>query len=50
MPDWPWQRDERNFMALTIRAIDPVSRPFFAGVVSGIDIAQLLSQWMEQAA
>jgi len=31
-------------MALSIRAIDQVSRPFFAGEVSGIDITQPLSQ------
>ena len=30
-------------MALSIRAIDPVSRPFFAGEVSGIDITRPLS-------
>jgi alpha-ketoglutarate-dependent 2,4-dichlorophenoxyacetate dioxygenase len=30
-------------MTLSIRAIDPVSRPFFAGEVSGIDITQPLS-------
>ena len=30
-------------MTLTIRAIDPVSRPFFAGEVSGVDITQPLS-------
>ena len=30
-------------MTLSIRAIDPVSRPFFAGEVSGIDITQKLS-------
>ena len=31
-------------MTLTIQAIDPVSRPFFAGVVSGIDITKPLTQ------
>ena len=31
-------------MTLSIRAIDPVSRPFFAGEVSGVDITQPLSQ------
>ncbi|MEJ0015551.1 MAG: TauD/TfdA family dioxygenase [Acetobacteraceae bacterium] len=30
-------------MTLSIRAIDPVSRPFFAGEVSGIDITRPLS-------
>ena len=30
-------------MTLTIRPIDPVSRPFFAGEVSGVDITQPLS-------
>src|SRR5690349_24882506 len=30
-------------MTLSIRAIDPASRPFFAGEVSGIDITQPLS-------
>jgi len=35
-------------MTLSIRPIDPVSRPFFAGVASGIDITQPLS--LEQAA
>ena len=30
-------------MALSIKPIDPVSRPFFAGEVSGIDITQHLS-------
>ena len=30
-------------MTLTIEAIDPVSRPFFAGVVSGVDIARPLT-------
>lgn len=34
-------------MTLSIRAIDPVSRPFFAGVASGIDITRPLT--MEQA-
>ena len=34
-------------MTLSIRAIDPVSRPFFGGVVSGIDIAQTVTR--EQA-
>lgn len=29
-------------MTISIRAIDPVSRPFFAGEVSGIDITQRL--------
>lgn len=31
-------------MTLTIKAIDPVSRPFFAGVVSGIDITKPLTK------
>jgi hypothetical protein len=31
-------------MTLSIRAIDPVARPFFAGEVSGVDIARPLSQ------
>ncbi len=31
-------------MTLSTRAIDPVSRPFFAGEVSGIDITRPLSQ------
>ena len=35
-------------MTLSIRAIDPVSRPFFGGIVSGIDITQPLTR--EQAA
>lgn len=35
-------------MALSIRPIDPVSRPFFGGVASGIDITKPLSK--EQAA
>lgn len=35
-------------MTLTIRPIDPVSRPFFAGEVSGVDITQPLTP--EQAA
>jgi alpha-ketoglutarate-dependent 2,4-dichlorophenoxyacetate dioxygenase len=35
-------------MTLSIRPIDPVSRPFFGGVASGIDITQPLSR--EQAA
>ena len=35
-------------MTLSIRAIDPVSRPFFAGVASGLDITQPLTP--EQAA
>jgi alpha-ketoglutarate-dependent 2,4-dichlorophenoxyacetate dioxygenase len=35
-------------MTLSIRPIDPVSRPFFAGEVSGIDITQPLTR--EQAA
>jgi alpha-ketoglutarate-dependent 2,4-dichlorophenoxyacetate dioxygenase len=35
-------------MTLSIRPIDPVSRPFFAGVASGIDITRKLTQ--EQAA
>ena len=35
-------------MTLTIQAIDPVSRPFFAGEVSGVDITQPLTT--EQAA
>jgi alpha-ketoglutarate-dependent 2,4-dichlorophenoxyacetate dioxygenase len=35
-------------MSLSIRPIDPVSRPFFAGEVSGIDITNPLSR--EQAA
>ncbi len=30
-------------MTLSIRATDPVSRPFFAGEVSGVDITQSLS-------
>ncbi len=30
-------------MTISIRPIDPVSRPFFAGEVSGIDITQPLS-------
>ena len=30
-------------MTLSIKAIDPVSRPFFAGVVSGIDITRPLT-------
>ncbi len=30
-------------MTLTIEAIDPVSRPFFAGVVSGVDITRPLT-------
>ena len=30
-------------MTLTIEPIDPVSRPFFAGVVSGIDITRPLT-------
>ena len=30
-------------MTLSIRAIDPVARPFFAGEVSGVDITQPLS-------
>jgi alpha-ketoglutarate-dependent 2,4-dichlorophenoxyacetate dioxygenase len=30
-------------MTLSIRATDPVSRPFFAGEVSGIDITRPLS-------
>ena len=34
-------------MTLSIRPIDPVSRPFFGGVASGIDITQPLTQ--EQA-
>src|SRR5580698_3662878 len=34
-------------MTVSIRPVDPVSRPFFAGEVSGIDITQPLSQ--EQA-
>jgi alpha-ketoglutarate-dependent 2,4-dichlorophenoxyacetate dioxygenase len=35
-------------MTLSIRSIDPVSRPFFGGVASGIDITQPLTR--EQAA
>jgi alpha-ketoglutarate-dependent 2,4-dichlorophenoxyacetate dioxygenase len=35
-------------MTLSIRPVDPVSRPFFAGEVSGIDIAQPITR--EQAA
>jgi alpha-ketoglutarate-dependent 2,4-dichlorophenoxyacetate dioxygenase len=35
-------------MTISIRAIDPVSRPFFAGEVSGVDITQPLTP--EQAA
>ena len=35
-------------MSLSIRPIDPVSRPFFAGVASGLDITQPLTR--EQAA
>src|ERR1700749_2432407 len=35
-------------MTVSIRAIDPVSRPFFAGEVSGVDITQTLTH--EQAA
>ena len=35
-------------MTLSIRPIDPVSRPFFGGVASGIDITEPLTQ--EQAA
>ena len=35
-------------MTLSVRPIDPVSRPFFGGVASGIDITQPLSR--EQAA
>jgi alpha-ketoglutarate-dependent 2,4-dichlorophenoxyacetate dioxygenase len=35
-------------MTLSIRPIDPVSRPFFAGVASGLDITQPLTR--EQAA
>src|SRR3984885_11461968 len=31
-------------MTVSIRPVDPVSRPFFAGEVSGIDITQPLSQ------
>jgi alpha-ketoglutarate-dependent 2,4-dichlorophenoxyacetate dioxygenase len=31
-------------MGLTIKAIDPVSRPFFAGEVSGIDLTRPLSR------
>jgi alpha-ketoglutarate-dependent 2,4-dichlorophenoxyacetate dioxygenase len=31
-------------MTLSIRAIDPVSRPFFAGDVSGVDVTRPLSQ------
>jgi alpha-ketoglutarate-dependent 2,4-dichlorophenoxyacetate dioxygenase len=34
---------ERVDMTISIRPIDPVSRPFFAGEVSGIDITQPLS-------
>jgi alpha-ketoglutarate-dependent 2,4-dichlorophenoxyacetate dioxygenase len=34
---------ERVDMTIPIRPIDPVSRPFFAGEVSGIDITQPLS-------
>jgi alpha-ketoglutarate-dependent taurine dioxygenase len=30
-------------MSLSIKSIDPVSRPFFAGEVSGIDITRPLS-------
>src|SRR4029077_19259111 len=30
-------------MTLSIRATDPVSRPFFAGEVSGVDVTQPLS-------
>jgi alpha-ketoglutarate-dependent 2,4-dichlorophenoxyacetate dioxygenase len=36
-------------MTLSIRPIDPVSRPFFAGEVSGIDIAQPLTANQAQA-
>jgi alpha-ketoglutarate-dependent 2,4-dichlorophenoxyacetate dioxygenase len=35
-------------MSLSIKSIDPVSRPFFAGEVSGIDITRALNP--EQAA
>jgi len=35
-------------MTLSIRPIDPVSRPFFGGVASGIDITKPLTR--EQAA
>src|SRR5262249_24528274 len=35
---------EETAMTLSIRAIDPASRPFFAGEVSGVDIARPLSQ------
>jgi alpha-ketoglutarate-dependent 2,4-dichlorophenoxyacetate dioxygenase len=31
-------------MPLSIRPIDPVSRPFFAGEVSGIDLRQTMTQ------
>ena len=36
-------------MTLSIRALDPVSRPFFAGEVSGIDITQPLTPEQAQA-
>jgi alpha-ketoglutarate-dependent 2,4-dichlorophenoxyacetate dioxygenase len=35
-------------MTLSVRPIDPVSRPFFAGVASGLDITQQLTH--DQAA
>jgi len=41
-------RQGRSAMTLSIRPIDPVSRPFFAGVASGIDITKPLTR--EQAA
>ena len=31
-------------MTLSIKPVDPVSRPFFAGEVSGIDITRPLSR------
>ena len=36
-------RERELAMTLSIRATDPVSRPFFAGEVSGIDITRPLS-------
>ena len=35
--------DEQSILPITIEAIDPVSRPFFAGRVSGVDITKPIS-------